>query len=388
MPTYQLTDHESDQHLETLDLVADPKSSDQNWSVTVRRLQGGKRDGVSLVRVDNGRLQFTVVPTRGMGLWKARLGSDTIGWRSPVLDGPVNPSFVDQSANQGLGWLRGFDELMARCGLQSNGPPVYDNSGRLLHGLHGRIANIPAQRVLLDVSETSPTRITLEGTIDETELFFSQLRLRTKMSTEVGSTTLQIHDQVMNLGDRPATFQMLYHWNFGSPYLEAGARLVAPVKTICPRDAASAPGIDHFSVYGSPGSGLAEEVFYLTLHADDQNQTSVLLRNRAGDRGIVLSFNVLQLPCFTQWKCLQGVRDGYVTGLEPGVNYPNTRAFELARDRAPTLSIDCKYDMEVRMQALSNSQEVALVEKAIAKLQSRGTPQVFASPVEPFAPQG
>ena len=34
-----------------------------------------------------------------------------------MADGPVNPAFVNLSGLGGLGWLDGFDELLARCGL-------------------------------------------------------------------------------------------------------------------------------------------------------------------------------------------------------------------------------------------------------------------------------
>ena len=77
-------------------------------------------EGVDTVEVNNGKLKFTVVPTRGMGLWKAWLGDSEIGWNSPVK-GPVHPSLVPVADPSGLGWLEGFDELMCRCGLESNG---------------------------------------------------------------------------------------------------------------------------------------------------------------------------------------------------------------------------------------------------------------------------
>src|SRR4051794_7740597 len=77
-------------------------------SLKRQTLRGGVREGVDAVEVDNGKLRFTVVPTRGMGLWKASLGDVDIGWKSPVL-GPVHPSFVPVSEPSGLGWLSGFD---------------------------------------------------------------------------------------------------------------------------------------------------------------------------------------------------------------------------------------------------------------------------------------
>ena len=33
----------------------------------------------------------------------------------------------------GLGWLDGFDELLVRCGLESNGAPEFDADGRVVY---------------------------------------------------------------------------------------------------------------------------------------------------------------------------------------------------------------------------------------------------------------
>ncbi len=85
-----------------------------------------------------------------MGLWKARLGELQLGWRSPV-HGPVHPALVNLADEGGLGWLRGFDELLCRCGLESNGAPEYHANGTLRYGLHGRIANTPAHKVQVTV---------------------------------------------------------------------------------------------------------------------------------------------------------------------------------------------------------------------------------------------
>ena len=34
------------------------------------------------------------------------------------------------------------------------------------------------------------------------------------------------------------------------------------------------------------------------------------------------------MPWFTQWKNTTSVADGYVTGIEPGTNFPNPRTYE------------------------------------------------------------
>ena len=126
----------------------------QPFSVKKHTLRGGRREGVDLIVVDNGALRFSVVPTRGMGLWKGWYLGNRLGWDSPINDGPVNPAFVNLGAHGGLGWLEGFDELLARCGLENNGAPFEiettkpdGSKSHTTFGLHGRIANIPASYV-------------------------------------------------------------------------------------------------------------------------------------------------------------------------------------------------------------------------------------------------
>src|SRR5262249_32416209 len=124
------------------------------WSVRKRTLHGGLRDGVDVVEVSNGALSYTLLPSRGMGIWRGEYRGSLLGWRSPVQHGPVHPKFVAQAERGGIGWLRGFDELLCRCGLANNGPPGEDawtdKAGRArkeLLTLHGRIANLPANLV-------------------------------------------------------------------------------------------------------------------------------------------------------------------------------------------------------------------------------------------------
>ena len=95
------------------------------YSIVKKTLRGGLADGVDTITIDNGKFSFIVLPTRGMSIWKAWLNDAEIGWQSPV-HGPVHPKYVPLNEPSGLGWLDGFDELLVRCGLESNGAPEFD----------------------------------------------------------------------------------------------------------------------------------------------------------------------------------------------------------------------------------------------------------------------
>ena len=258
----------------------------------------------------------------------------------------MNPAFVNLADRGGLGWLDGFDELMVRCGLDNNGAPfevTHPNpdgsvARHQVHGLHGRIANIPAHHVSVHVEDAPPHAITVEGKVAESTLFHPQLELATRITTEPGSNRLVVVDEVANRSDSPGSLQLLYHWNFGPPYLGEGSEFAAPVEAIAPRDLRAAEGLGHWQTYGAPEPGFAEQVYLARLRGDAPGgRTLAMLKGPDGTRAVVLRFRTAQLPCFTLWKSTRGLREGYVTGLEPATNYPNPRPFEAARGRVVPL---------------------------------------------------
>ena len=103
-----LTDAEQDIWLETFKLTPLDLGMEGNWSIEKRVLRGGPGDGVDVIEVHNGALSFSILPTRGMGIWKGQYNGLDIGWNSPVR-GPVHPNLVDLQDRGGLGWLAGFD---------------------------------------------------------------------------------------------------------------------------------------------------------------------------------------------------------------------------------------------------------------------------------------
>ena len=383
MPSITLLDSESNLRIDDLELTPGQLGMphDPAWSIVKQTLRGGRRDGVDLIRVDNGALKFSVCPTRGMGLWDASFRGDRVGWRSPVIDGPVNPAFVALEARGGLGFLQGFDELMTRCGLDHNGPPYRE--GEVLYPLHGRIANLPAHRVTAHVDEATGA-LEVEGEVDESELFFPQLRLRSSYRTTPGSNAVTVRDEITNRHEAPGEFQLLYHWNLGPPHLEEGSRFLAPARVICPKTKRAAEGLDGFDTFGPPEPGFAEQVYLFELHADDDGRTVVLLRNRSGNQGVSLRFSVAQLPAFILWKSTQGLREGYVTGLEPAVNYPNPKPFEKARGRVVPLEAGATYVAETTLEVHDHRDAIAQIEAEIRRLQARGRPTIHPGPVEPY----
>jgi hypothetical protein len=352
-------------------------------SIGLRTLRGGLRDGVEMLTIDNGRFRVALLPQRGMNIWKAWLGDWAIGWDSPMR-GPVHPRFVPVFDPGGLGWLEGFDELLTRCGLLSNGAPQFDSRGVLEYPLHGRIANLPAHRVVVE-ADPEAGELAITGVVDECRFHFHKLRLTSTLRTRLGEPGVRLVDEVTNLSASAGEMELIYHTNFGPPLLEPGSRVVAAVRRMMPRDAAAVPGVGRWDQFGEPHAG-GEECYFFQLLAEPDHCTRTLLRNAAGDRGVSLQFSTVEFPCFTLWKNPRPKQDGFVTGLEPGTNFPNVRSFEAEQGRVRKLKPGETVRFEFALEAHDNRASVAQAESAIARLQATAPPVICASPEHDWAP--
>jgi hypothetical protein len=362
------------------------------WALRKRTLRGGLRDGVDVVEIDNGALSLSVLPTRGMGLWRGTYRGLSLGWRSPVA-GPVHPNFVNLADRGGLGWLAGFDELLCRCGMASNGPPGEDaftdahgHAHRDQLTLHGRIANLPAQVVEVRVGLDPPFEMAVTGVVEEAALFFPQFRLTATYTTIPGSNKVVIHDVVENRSAQPAELQVLYHCNLGPPFLEAGARVLAPVRELAPQTARAAEGIDTYDTYAGPTAGFAEQVYLYQFAADRHGHTLAVLLNAAADKAVAVRFNPAELPCFTVWKNTAAAADGYVTGLEPATNYPNFKGFERKQGRVRSLAPGGRWECRWSLEVADTAAAVTAVLTEVATLQAQARAVVHRTPQGRFSP--
>lgn len=359
------------------------------WSIEKQTLRGGLADGVEIIEVIAGELRLAILPTRGMGIWRASVAGTALGWKSPI-QGPVHPKFVRLADEGGLGWLAGFDEWIVRCGLHSNGPPGKDilrredgSSRGYDLTLHGKIANIPAHSVIVHVQQTPPFEIEITGVVDEAMLFFPALRLTTSIRVTPGQKGFKIADRVTNLASQPAELEMLYHCNFGPPLLGAGAQFVAPVESVSPRDAAAVGAMERYDQFPGPTPGIAEEVFFLDLVADSRSgRTVAALVDPHKKRACAIRYLKEQLPCFTLWRNPAAEQDGYVAGLEPGTNLPNFKSFEREAGRVVTLPSGGQYDIEMAFEVADTAEGVSALLEEIEALQLRVAPAIHPRPVK------
>lgn len=354
-----------------------PELDSDDWYIRRYFLRGGLRDGVELVEINNGPLTFQVVPTRGMSIWKGNFRGTPLGWQAPV-NGPVHPKFVNLADRGGLGWLTGFDEWLTRCGLSSNGPPGNDNGVAL--PLHGRIANCPANRVVVSV-DPNENSLAVSGVVEEGGLFLGRLRLNTTISTRAGSNQIVVRDEVQNLSGQPAEMQLLYHLNTGEPFLEAGSKVLTPFHELAPHTEHSAKALDSWETYRGPTAGFPEEVFDFRPAANPDGQSVALLHNSTRNIGLAVRWRPEQLPCFIVWKNTVARADGFVTGLEPSTNFTYFKSHERGQGRVVTLPPNGKWSGTITLEMHDERPAVDKVIAEIAAIQTSVKPIVHRTPV-------
>lgn len=329
-------------------------------------LSGGRREGVEMLVVDSGSVRAALLPTRGLSLWRANIDGLDCGWKSPV-DGPIHPQWVPLSEPSGLGWLDGFDELLVRCGLRNFGAPDFSPSGQVAYPLHGRIGNLPAADVVVDV-DVEHSLLHVRGQVCESRFLQFDLRMNVQYSFAFGQPTIEVTDRVRNASANPGAIQMLYHINIGQPILSEGSQLHLPVKRIVARNARAAEGLKQWHLYDAPKASYTEQVYFSASVGDSQGWSSTFLATKSGDKGFAVHYNTATLPYFSQWKNTVAEADGYVTGIEPGTGFPNPRSFEQSQGRVVAITGGAETMFNLKLEGVTKPDRARQLVAAIGQL--------------------
>lgn len=353
--------------------------SGDNFSIEQKVLHGGKQEGSKVVTLTskNG-LTIALSPTRGMDLLHVNGHGVRLGWDSPV-DEVVNPAYINLESRNGLGWLEGFNEMMVRCGFEWTGHPV--NQDGTLYTLHGKAGNTPASKVEVIVDDKAPHEIRIRGLLKETTFKKAKLETWTELRYVPGSDSFTVHDVLTNRADYPHDYQIIYHSNFGTPILEKDARFIAPLKSVSPFNEYAKKGLSDWNVYGAPTKDYDEMVFNLTPKADSNGKTLAAVINSKGDKGASIEFDVKQLPLLTMWKNTDTLKQGYVTGIEPGTNYAYPVTIEKEQGRVKQLQPGQSTEFTLTYSLLKDANAVQQVEDRVKSIQGDESVAVSDTPI-------
>ena len=335
-------------------------------------LSGGRQSGVELLEISNGIVGLRVCPTRGMGIIDGRFGSHFLGWHSPVRE-IVHPQYINLYDLGGRGSHYGFNEFLNRCGIEWSGAmgddEVVDNMGNrrsVFLPLHGKVGWTPASRVALHAREGS---LVLEGDIPEQNVFGVNYVLRTSLTLRPGSSTIEISDLLCNLGGVPGEYEMLYHTNFGPPFLEQGAHYHGTYDRVIPRDEFAAAGLDRMRQFAGPTAGFAEQVFLFRAVGDSSGRAHQVICNAEESLAAHVSFTVGTLPYAILWKRTAAIEDGYVAGLNPCSDLPNRRILERKEGRVSTIAAHAEIAFRHDIELVQGKSEVKKLVDSVRSLE-------------------
>jgi hypothetical protein len=355
------------------------KLAGESFSIEQKVLHGGKQEGSKVLTIisKNG-LTISLSPTRGMDLLKVTGHGVRLGWDSPVKE-VVNPANINLESRNGLGWLEGFNEMMVRCGFEWTGHPVTKDG--MIYTLHGKAGNTPASKVEVIVDDKAPHEIRIRGLLKETTFKKANLETWTELRYVPGSDAFTVHDVLTNQADYPHDYQIIYHSNFGTPILEKDARFIAPLKSVSPFNDYAKKGLDGWNVYGAPTKDFDEMVFNLTPKADSNGKTVAAVINSKGDKGASIEFDTRQLPLLTMWKNTDTLKQGYVTGIEPGTNYAYPVTIEKEQGRVKQLQAGQSTEFTLTYTLLKDASAVQKVEQRVKQIQGDDTVAIDETPI-------
>lgn len=247
----------------------------------------GKAKGVRAIEVSTGNLSFTILPDRCMDIAQTFYKGQAISWISKT--GITAPQYYEKDHKN---WLRGFyGGLLTTCGLQNIGSPVGG------HGLHGRIAYTPAQKVSVFADWVEDEYIMrISGEMRESIVFGANLVLKRTITAKLFCDEIIVEDTIVNEGFHNENIALCYHCNFGYPLVRDGAKIIN-----IPIEAANITAPEH----DREQEGIQVSYTETEVTTGIENDTI----------GTYLTFDRETLPKMLVWKMLD--EGEYVIGLEP-----------------------------------------------------------------------
>lgn len=296
----------------------------------VRRSQvtEGPGAGCRLIDVKNAAgLQAVFNENHALDLHELSFRGVNIGFMSK--NGLVNSRVLPIRQDYAATWPAG---MLATCGLRNTGRD--NEADGEYHPQHGAIGGCSAQEVSARLDE-SRRQIIVSGAMRESALFGPHLTLNRRITIAFDEAVIVWEDEVANLSAEPQAVFLLYHFNFGAPFLSPQLDALYPPGEVVPHDDEASRGLDQFARVSEPIDGKKEEVFFhhlLPQALNEDNMATVRLHNRRLKMRAQLSYDADALPVLTQWKSMKS--GDYALGIEPGNSRLRGRCEELSKGEA------------------------------------------------------
>lgn len=221
-------------------------------------LSGEKVPALSLD--SKGGLKFITIPDRALDIYRLSYQETMISHTNEKAG--ISPRNFTEQGTEGFA-KNFFVGLLTTCGLCNAGRPCEENGHAF--GLHGCISNTPCTNIEIQEEEG---KATIRGIADEIHEDGVHMRLYREITADTEKDQIFIHDTIENRSASPQPYMMMYHINFGAPFLSDKLLINGQFSYIENRDTGCLETKEQLLRMGAPGSEKHEIVYYTRSNMD------------------------------------------------------------------------------------------------------------------------
>ena len=274
-------------------------------------------------------LEYDILTSKGLDIFKLSFKGINISFASKA--GLTSPWLTD---GQGWAYRYGLSAgFMYTAGFSNVGGPQEDIDA--YHYAHGSLKDTPAHNVSHStVWNGDDCSLVIDADITDSAFYGRNLNLHRTITTPVGTPVIHVCDTIENRSFHDEDVMLLYHMNFGYPFLCKDLKIYIPITHAEPiTDDTEKSGIAFDSISDPIDNG--KECLYALKLKSVNDRSLYCLYNEKLRLGIYVRYNTRLMPYLIEWKSM--VSGDYALGLLPSTCKPMGRKW--AKENGEMLSI-------------------------------------------------
>lgn len=265
-------------------------------------------DNVRFISVaSNNGISFTVVVDRGLDLSALRFRGVNISYLAPCgVRNPRGYTYISKRFEETF-----FGGMLTTCGLENTGPESV--SEKVVHPMHGSYNHTIAENIQIQQGfDHGVPYVMITGTVAPDSPTCHGLELKRTITIKDDEATVKIHDEVLNNNTERQQVCIMYHYNFGFPFLCEDAILKIPSLSTGFKNSFAEKDKENMLVVTPPDKSYIPKVYY---HSFGSGENSVRIENPKLGITADIHFSGKSLRFMNQWKMF--AKQTYVLALEP-----------------------------------------------------------------------
>lgn len=286
-------------------------------SIDEVEMKEGRSKDMKVFRVRSASgLAFDLMPGKGMDI--ASLSYKGVNISLLTRNGLSSPENMFPADGEFERYFCGG--MLWTCGLKNCGPNYVDTNRQFQH-YHGRIATLPAEQSWkMSYFEDNEYYLSAGATLRDTTIEGHNLEFIREVQTSLTTPEILITDSIENLDCNETDYLLLYHFNFGFPFLNEGMKMNFPktATMIGTGNTISEVMKNEWDIIYPPQDNKSEQLFFFEIKPQGDGTATINLENSKIGIGAYINYETKYLPYLVEWKCNRSYE--YALGIEPSNN--------------------------------------------------------------------